>query len=144
MVLLFFYEDGKQILTVKHCRYDSVIFTGHLRWQDRLNSLNLPFFLSSAALFTNYTVGICLSSLSLFLLNMPAVATSLSVTQRTILSKSRSSQLSAVTPVNRPFMKQNLFATYIRVLMFGAVGRMVVAASDATELLITSTQSSWA
>ncbi|KAG2111423.1 glycosyl hydrolase family 85-domain-containing protein [Suillus cothurnatus] len=34
--------------------YDSVIFNGQLRWQDRLNSLNLPFFLSSDALFTNY------------------------------------------------------------------------------------------
>lgn len=48
-----------------------MIFTGHLRWQDRLNSLNLPFFLSSAALFTNYTVGICLSSLSLVCLIFP-------------------------------------------------------------------------
>jgi mannosyl-glycoprotein endo-beta-N-acetylglucosaminidase len=36
--------------------YDSVIFNGQLRWQDRLNSLNLPFFLSSTGLFTNYTV----------------------------------------------------------------------------------------
>ncbi|KAI0078448.1 hypothetical protein K474DRAFT_1706499 [Panus rudis PR-1116 ss-1] len=35
--------------------YDSVIFTGQLRWQDRLNSLYLPFFLPSSALFTNYT-----------------------------------------------------------------------------------------
>ncbi|THU86760.1 hypothetical protein K435DRAFT_804846 [Dendrothele bispora CBS 962.96] len=35
--------------------YDSVIFTGHLAWQDRLNSLNLPFFLSSDSIFTNYT-----------------------------------------------------------------------------------------
>ncbi|KAF8164722.1 glycoside hydrolase family 85 protein [Crassisporium funariophilum] len=35
--------------------YDSVIFTGQLRWQDRLNSLNLPFFLSSTGLFSNYT-----------------------------------------------------------------------------------------
>lgn len=40
-----------------HCdRYDSVTVLGHLRWQDRLNSLNLPFFLSSSAFFTNYTV----------------------------------------------------------------------------------------
>jgi mannosyl-glycoprotein endo-beta-N-acetylglucosaminidase len=37
-------------------RYDSVIFTGQLAWQDRLNSLNLPFFLSSTSIFTNYTV----------------------------------------------------------------------------------------
>ncbi|KAF9460966.1 glycoside hydrolase family 85 protein [Collybia nuda] len=35
--------------------YDSVIFTGRLAWQDRLNSLNLPFFLSSTSFFTNYT-----------------------------------------------------------------------------------------
>lgn len=35
--------------------YDSVIFNGQLRWQDRLNSLNLPFFLSSDVFFTNYT-----------------------------------------------------------------------------------------
>ncbi|KAH7921986.1 glycoside hydrolase family 85 protein [Leucogyrophana mollusca] len=35
--------------------YDSVIFNGQLRWQDRLNSLNLPFFLSSDTFFTNYT-----------------------------------------------------------------------------------------
>ncbi|KDQ49805.1 glycoside hydrolase family 85 protein [Jaapia argillacea MUCL 33604] len=35
--------------------YDSVIITGNLAWQDRLNSLNLPFFLSSSSFFTNYT-----------------------------------------------------------------------------------------
>ncbi|KAF5371992.1 hypothetical protein D9615_008138 [Tricholomella constricta] len=35
--------------------YDSVIFTGDLAWQDRLNSLNLPFFLSSTGIFSNYT-----------------------------------------------------------------------------------------
>ncbi|KAG2126232.1 glycoside hydrolase family 85 protein [Suillus clintonianus] len=35
--------------------YDSVIINGQLRWQDRLNNLNLPFFLSSDAFFTNYT-----------------------------------------------------------------------------------------
>ncbi|KAF9027236.1 hypothetical protein BDZ89DRAFT_1067058 [Hymenopellis radicata] len=35
--------------------YDSVIVTGQLAWQDRLNSLNLPFFLSSHGLFGNYT-----------------------------------------------------------------------------------------
>ncbi|KAG6910189.1 hypothetical protein DXG01_012638 [Tephrocybe rancida] len=35
--------------------YDSVIFTGQLSWQDRLNSKNLPFFLSSSTIFTNYT-----------------------------------------------------------------------------------------
>lgn len=37
-------------------RYDSVIYTGELRWQDRLNSYNLPFFLPSTGFFTNYTV----------------------------------------------------------------------------------------
>ncbi|GLB33215.1 putative glycosyl hydrolase family 85 [Lyophyllum shimeji] len=35
--------------------YDSVTYKGELRWQDRLNSLNLPFFLSSSSLFSNYT-----------------------------------------------------------------------------------------
>ena len=39
-------------------RYDSVIVDGKLRWQDRLNSLNLPFFLPSSGFFTNYTVSI--------------------------------------------------------------------------------------
>jgi len=37
-------------------RYDSVVITGQLAWQDRLNSFNLPFFLSSTGLFSNYTV----------------------------------------------------------------------------------------
>jgi endo-beta-N-acetylglucosaminidase D len=37
-------------------RYDSVVITGQLAWQDRLNSYNLPFFLSSTGLFSNYTV----------------------------------------------------------------------------------------
>ncbi|KAJ7476940.1 glycosyl hydrolase family 85-domain-containing protein [Mycena galericulata] len=35
--------------------YDSVVVTGQLAWQDRLNSFNLPFFLSSTSFFTNYT-----------------------------------------------------------------------------------------
>lgn len=35
--------------------YDSVVVNGQLRWQDRLNSFNLPFFLPSTAFFTNYT-----------------------------------------------------------------------------------------
>ncbi|KAF7799963.1 hypothetical protein EIP86_011206 [Pleurotus ostreatoroseus] len=35
--------------------YDSVIIDGRLRWQDRLNSFNLPFFLPSSGFFTNYT-----------------------------------------------------------------------------------------
>ncbi|KAJ7226631.1 glycosyl hydrolase family 85-domain-containing protein [Mycena haematopus] len=35
--------------------YDSVVITGQLAWQDRLNSFNLPFFLSSTSFFTNYT-----------------------------------------------------------------------------------------
>ncbi|EFI28323.1 endo-beta-N-acetylglucosaminidase [Coprinopsis cinerea okayama7 len=34
--------------------YDSVTFRGHLSWQERLSSRNLPFFLSSSGLFTNY------------------------------------------------------------------------------------------
>jgi len=37
-------------------RYDSVVINGQLAWQDRLNSYNLPFFLSSSGLFSNYTV----------------------------------------------------------------------------------------
>ncbi|KAJ7499715.1 glycosyl hydrolase family 85-domain-containing protein [Mycena latifolia] len=35
--------------------YDSVVVTGQLAWQDRLNAYNLPFFLSSTSFFTNYT-----------------------------------------------------------------------------------------
>ncbi|OJT04414.1 Cytosolic endo-beta-N-acetylglucosaminidase 2 [Trametes pubescens] len=35
--------------------YDSVIVDGRLEWQDRLNSVNLPFFLPSTAFFSNYT-----------------------------------------------------------------------------------------
>ncbi|EIW81737.1 glycoside hydrolase family 85 protein [Coniophora puteana RWD-64-598 SS2] len=37
------------------CWYDSVIVNGQLRWQDRLNAYNLPFFLASDSFFTNYT-----------------------------------------------------------------------------------------
>lgn len=37
-------------------RYDSVIVNGQVRWQDRLNTYNLPFFLPSTGFFTNYTV----------------------------------------------------------------------------------------
>ena len=37
-------------------RYDSVVITGDLRWQDRLNNYNLPFFIPSTGFFTNYTV----------------------------------------------------------------------------------------
>ncbi|CAK5275973.1 unnamed protein product [Mycena citricolor] len=35
--------------------YDSVVVTGQLAWQDRLNAFNLPFFLPSTGFFTNYT-----------------------------------------------------------------------------------------
>ncbi|KAI0637540.1 glycosyl hydrolase family 85-domain-containing protein [Trametes polyzona] len=35
--------------------YDSVIVDGRLAWQDRLNSINLPFFLPSTGFFSNYT-----------------------------------------------------------------------------------------
>ncbi|KAI8984850.1 glycosyl hydrolase family 85-domain-containing protein [Trametes punicea] len=35
--------------------YDSIIVDGRLAWQDRLNSANLPFFLSSTGFFSNYT-----------------------------------------------------------------------------------------
>ncbi|OSX60714.1 glycoside hydrolase family 85 protein [Postia placenta MAD-698-R-SB12] len=35
--------------------YDSVVVTGDLRWQDRLNTYNLPFFIPSTGFFTNYT-----------------------------------------------------------------------------------------
>ncbi|KAI3618189.1 glycoside hydrolase family 85 protein [Moniliophthora roreri] len=35
--------------------YDSVVFNGQLAWQDRLNAFNLPFFLASGSIFTNYT-----------------------------------------------------------------------------------------
>ena len=46
--LTFFHSEGKN-------RYDSIIINGDLRWQDRLNGLNLPFFLASDSFFTNYT-----------------------------------------------------------------------------------------
>jgi mannosyl-glycoprotein endo-beta-N-acetylglucosaminidase len=36
--------------------YDSVTVRGDLWWQDRLNALNLPFFLNSGGIFTNYWV----------------------------------------------------------------------------------------
>ncbi|KAI0052666.1 glycoside hydrolase family 85 protein [Auriscalpium vulgare] len=35
--------------------YDSVVITGQVRWQDRLNNYNLPFFVPSTGFFTNYT-----------------------------------------------------------------------------------------
>ncbi|KAF4580248.1 hypothetical protein EYR40_003230 [Pleurotus pulmonarius] len=35
--------------------YDSVVITGQLAWQDRLNAYNLPLFLPSTGFFTNYT-----------------------------------------------------------------------------------------
>lgn len=35
--------------------YDSVVITGQLAWQDRLNHYNLPFFVPSTGFFTNYT-----------------------------------------------------------------------------------------
>ncbi|GJE99447.1 glycoside hydrolase family 85 protein [Phanerochaete sordida] len=43
--------------------YDSVIINGQLRWQDRLNAFNLPFFMPSTSFFTNYTWGPQLPSL---------------------------------------------------------------------------------
>lgn len=35
--------------------YDSVVINGEVRWQDRLNAYNLPFFMPSTSFFTNYT-----------------------------------------------------------------------------------------
>ena len=43
---------------IPHGRYDSVLITGQLRWQDRLNNYNLPFFIPSTGFFTNYTVSL--------------------------------------------------------------------------------------
>ena len=40
---------------LNECRYDSIITTGDLRWQDRLNGRNLSFFLASDKFFSNYT-----------------------------------------------------------------------------------------
>ncbi|KAI0311227.1 glycosyl hydrolase family 85-domain-containing protein [Amylostereum chailletii] len=37
--------------------YDSVVVSGQVRWQDRLNGRNLPFFVPSTGFFTNYTWG---------------------------------------------------------------------------------------
>ena len=39
-----------------HIRYDSVIYDGKVRYQNRLNGYNLPFFLASDIFFTNYWV----------------------------------------------------------------------------------------
>jgi mannosyl-glycoprotein endo-beta-N-acetylglucosaminidase len=46
--------------------YDSVTIRGELWWQDRLNSANLPFFLESSGIFTNYWVRTsrCVSSIT--------------------------------------------------------------------------------
>jgi hypothetical protein len=38
--------------------YDSVIYTGDLAWQDRLNNYNLVFHPPSTGFFTNYSVGV--------------------------------------------------------------------------------------
>lgn len=38
--------------------YDSVIYTGNLAWQDRLNNYNLVFHRPSTRFFTNYTVSV--------------------------------------------------------------------------------------
>ena len=37
-------------------RYDSVIYDGSIRYQNRLTGYNLPFFFASDTLFTNYWV----------------------------------------------------------------------------------------
>lgn len=50
-----YHRSGPQYLTIPR-RYDSVVVTGDLRWQDRLNNYNLPFFIPSTGFFTNYTV----------------------------------------------------------------------------------------
>ena len=34
--------------------YDAVTTKGHLKWQNTLNALNMPFFEASDALFVNY------------------------------------------------------------------------------------------
>lgn len=38
--------------------YDSVVFSGSLSWQNRLNSFNLPFFIPSTSFFSNYWVSL--------------------------------------------------------------------------------------
>lgn len=38
--------------------YDSVIYTGKLAWQDRLNNNNVVFYPPSTGFFTNYSVGV--------------------------------------------------------------------------------------
>ena len=52
---LFAVVGDIRFYNVQH-RYDSVIVNGMLRWQDRLNSVNLPFLLPSTGFFSNYTV----------------------------------------------------------------------------------------
>lgn len=51
-------------------RYDSIVVNGDLSWQDRLNNYNLPFFLASTGIFTNYTVRSFRSSQTLSLTEM--------------------------------------------------------------------------
>ena len=38
--------------------YDSVVYTGKLAWQDRLNNNNVVFYPPSTGFFTNYSVGV--------------------------------------------------------------------------------------
>lgn len=69
--------------------YDSVVTSGNLAWQDRLDSLNLPFFLSSTGFFSNYTVRLQYHPRELNLISF-AVAKQLSQRNRTILHQPRS------------------------------------------------------
>lgn len=69
--------------------YDSVIYTGQLAWQDRLNSHNVVFYPPSTRFFTNYSVGVAGFSQFTVLMNI-IVATALPRSHRTILPQSGS------------------------------------------------------
>ncbi len=72
-------------------RYDSVIFNGQLRWQDRLNSYNLPFFLPSTGFFTNYTVSAgTYKRIRLYLMVSTLVATELPIAHCSLFPEHRS------------------------------------------------------
>jgi hypothetical protein len=107
-------------------RYDSVIFNGQVRWQDRLNSYNLPFFLPSTGFFTNYTVSTGTQS-GASILN----SVDLSGPQYTRLSP-RSFSLVWIhrcCPRNYDLAHRKHYKTFILALTFGAVVLTVAVAS---------------
>ncbi|KAH7916662.1 glycoside hydrolase family 85 protein [Hygrophoropsis aurantiaca] len=90
-------RDELQIKVGSHAQavwYDSVIINGMLRWQDRLNAFNLPFFLASDTFFTNYTWPPSYPQLTaqFFMSLDPALVTDARTTQNHSISKAKSLQ----------------------------------------------------